>query len=157
MRNQRGSSLLTAMLVVAVLAILAAAILAATGQELSSAKQYKKREMLSSCATAARNWIMAQFQTGAGNEQEILEFAGSVDMGELTLRTGHIDDPAPTAAIEVVEGGGLSFQAMDLTNTTAIAEGTGRLGGKTYRAVVTCIENDTGAATEVEFQVRLAL
>lgn len=157
-RHQRGSALLMAMVVLAVLALLAAAAVTSTGQESSSASQFQKRETLSACAAAARGWLMSHFQTGAANAVDVLNVRGQVDMGRFLIRTGHLDwdgvGPFPPA-IEIAQGSTSGSGFTDLTNTTLPA--TGSVGKRTYRAVATCLERETGAATEIEFEVLLAL
>jgi hypothetical protein len=161
-RSDRGSSLLLAMIALAVLSILAAAALTYTGQESSSASQFEKREALSACATAARNWMMSFFQAGSSNGVDMLKLAGRIDAGRFWIQTGHLDqiglDGGFAPGIELGEGTLSTVGFSDLTNTTLKRPG-GAGGGlrRAYRAVATCVDKETRAVTEAEFEVLLAL
>ncbi|MGA9521417.1 MAG: prepilin-type N-terminal cleavage/methylation domain-containing protein [Myxococcaceae bacterium] len=157
-KNQRGYTLLTAMVVVLVITILVAAAVMFTGREAASASQHKRREAASSCAVAARNWALSQIQGGVGSRLNNTNITGALDTGEYTIVSGHIDDPSDGGTNAVAEcprelqGGA----AMDLTNTTL--HGLSGPGGRQcYRIVASCRHNQTGDVTEVEFMVRLAL
>ena len=159
--SQRGLSLLTAMVIVAVLVFLVAAALVFTGQEVSSAAQHRRKEGLSSCVTAARNFVLSQIRTGATGKANNQTISGELNAGDFTVRTGHLDQypdagsPFPIAVTPcpLSTGGGAM---IDLTNTSPGPGGS--VGGRSCLAVVAhCIDNQTGAREEVEFQVRLSL
>lgn len=157
--RQRGFSLLTVLVVLMVMLLLVAGALSFTGQEVAGAAQHVRRETMSACATAARNYIMSQIRTGAQGRAVNQFIAGELDLGEFVVRTGHMDDtPGPTGPPPAVSPCPLNASGgamMDLTNTT-LGFG-GALGRQCFRIVATCIDTQTNSAREVEFQVTIAL
>lgn len=160
--NPRGFSLITALIVVVVLTMLIAAAITFTGQEAASASQHKRRETIASCATAARNYILSQLRSGVSGRASNPHIAGQVDVGELIIRTGHLDapDPAdggtPQLAMAPCPQNLQGDVMMDLTNLTFFGNAGGG-GGQCYRVITHCIDKQTGDRSEVEFMVRLAL
>ncbi|MBI3185178.1 MAG: hypothetical protein HYZ28_23830 [Myxococcales bacterium] len=158
----RGMSLLTVMIVVAVLVFLVAGALVFTGRELAGAAQHKRREELASCAAGARNLVMAQVRTDLTAKTGNTNIMGEVDTNPadpndgLLIRTGHLD--------QVVDGGSnavtrctdpVAVSQLDLTNVTwGDEQGGTRL---CYRMVAHCMDKRTRDRTEVEFEMRVVI
>lgn len=157
--RQRGFSLLTVLVVLMVMLLLVAGALSFTGQEVAGAAQHVRRETMSACATAARNYIMSQIRTGAEGRAVNPFIAGQLDLGEFVVQTGHLDQglgpggyPRAVSPCPLNASGGAM---MDLTNTTLGFGGS--LGRQCFRIVATCIDNRTNSRREVEFEVTIAL
>lgn len=150
--------MLAVMIVVAVLTLLVASALVYTGREAGSANQFKRRETMSACSRGARNFVMSQIRVGALGRQNAEQFAGEVLVGDLRIRTGHLDLPAaspPARAITPCPGGGPTSMMTDLTNSSTGPGGS--MGRQCYQIVAHCINTATTDRVEVEFQVTVAL
>lgn len=151
--------MLAVMIVVAVLAILVAAALVYTGREAASANQFKRRETMSACSRGARNFVMSQIRVGALGRANAGQFSGQVQVGDLLIKTGHLDLPQaspPAIAMTPCAGSNPTSMMTDLTNYTLGVSGGG-LGRQCYQVVAHCINTATQDRAEVEFQVTVAL
>ena len=153
--NQRGFTLVTVLVVLTVMALLVAGALTFTGQEVASATQHVRRESMAACVEAARSYVLSQIRTGAEGRVVNRDIQGELDMGDFLVRTGHLDATSaqPAVAPCAPSGGGVGM--IDLTNTTLGAGGS--FGRQCLRIVAHCIDKQTQARREVEFQMILAL
>lgn len=149
----RGLSLLTVMIAVAVLTLLVIAAVAFTGHELAGAARYKRHEMTAACVNGARNYVLSRLQTGASGRRWNPLIDGSMQVDELMILTGHLDEPDGGLALQrcasnVDPGSGV----MDLTNITLVEDARSRT---CWTGVAHCVHTGTGDRLEVEFQVSI--
>jgi hypothetical protein len=163
-RAQRGVSLLAVLIVIVVVTTLVASAVTFTGQESTSANRHLSHESLSSCSLAARNYVLAQLRTGALGRLRNPQIAGELDTGEFLIRTGHMGEGdggsfAPAMRPCLGSGNGdPNMSVYDLTNSMpGLPNGGGAgFGSQCLNLVAHCLEKQSGAVGEVEFQVRLA-
>ncbi len=152
-RRTRGLSLLTVMIAVAVLTFLVIAAVAFTGKELAGAARFKRHEVTAACVNGARNYVLSRLQMGAAGRQWNPQIDGGMQVGELQILTGHMDEPdgglALTRCAKSVDPGS---GVMDLTNITLVEDSRSRT---CWTGVAHCIHTGTGDRLEVEFQVSI--
>jgi hypothetical protein len=151
--RQRGSSLLLALMIVAILTIVAFAIIQMGSTEADAVGAKRRYDHAVSCSDAARDLLMSQFK------------AYSVSPTTLTLRqvvddqimaTGHYDNIAVTS---VVAAAGFASGLGGVSDISNRISGAG-LGGQVYRMTVVCSSSGSDASSrmsEVEFLVRFGL
>ena len=161
-KAQRGVSLLAVLIVIVVVTTLVASAVTFTGQESTSANRHLSHESLAACSLAARNYVLSQLRTGALGRLRNPQIAGELDTGEFFIRTGHLDEGADgefkPAMRPCLDSGGASMAVQDLTNAMPglNAGGGSGLGAQCLNLVAHCVEKQSGALGEIEFQVRLA-
>lgn len=157
-KRQRGSGLILAVIVLAVLAMLAAAALQIAQQEAATVSRHISYEMLVSCAQAAQAKLWAEY----ANYNTINPVMPSVIPGtKSALQLGHYEqNPSTTTSVtfdesamkpldpNVISGG---IRELDQTNT--FRKG---LGGQPYQIFAHCFD-DRGRQYEVELLVRFGL
>lgn len=160
----RGSVLLLAVVVVAVLAVLATAALTFSASELGATRAFRSGGELVSCAEAGRNLLISRFKR---TEMPLrltlsteLESADGADCpnplpdGHHCVRGGHLGAEPEVTAVKLVTTNSTSQRVQrDLSNIVS----RHALGaGQQYQIVVHCID-DRGRETEVEFGLRFGL
>lgn len=167
MRPHRGSALLAALIVIAVLATVTVATMRlasiSKGQSSSDARKLGQ----SACVDAARQYLISRLRLLSKFPITELQFdqVVQVDNGQRHLYTGHArpngPDGRPIGALPVIESvrgvsaskvGGAKAGNRDLSNT--IAPPT--LGGKPYQVIVACSDPVAGDL-ELEFSFRYGL
>ena len=167
MRPHRGSALIAALIVIAVLATVTVATLRlasiSKGQSLSDARKLSQ----SACVDAARQYLISRLRLLSKFPLTELTFdqAVPVENGTRHLYTGHArqngPDGRPIGPLPVIESvkavaaskvGGGKAGNRDLSNT--IAPPT--LGGKPYQVIVACSDPVAGDM-ELEFSFRYGL
>lgn len=162
-RSERGSALLTSIILLGVLMVLGVAAISLSAQERRNAAAKASVDALQACANAAQAKIWAEMsQYGlaslAGSVSVTVANGGSMPLpGGLTGMPGHYDSqnlPALTlndvTYTETTSNGTLGEQ--DCTNRAC---GGGTLG-HTQRAFAHCIDS-SGRQFEVEIAVKFAL
>jgi Tfp pilus assembly protein PilX len=158
-RRQRGSGLILAVIILAVLAMLAAAALQIAQQEAATVSRHISYEMMVSCAEAAQSKLWAEYAKYNTTTQVV----PTVVPGTNTkLQLGHYPPGDPPTAVNVtfdesamkpldpnVISGGL--RELDQTNT--FRKG---LLGQPYQIFAHCFD-DRGRQYEVELLVRFGL
>lgn len=166
MRNHRGSALIAALIVIAILALVTVATLQLAG--LSKGQSAKDARTLSqtACVEAARQYLLSRLRVFSSVPITNLTFnqAVQVETGTRQLYTGHVRPVVsgqPQGSIAVITSvvpvqaakvGGAKSGNRDLSNV--IAPNT--LGGKPYQVVVACTDPLAGDM-ELEFTFRYGL
>jgi len=167
-RNQRGSVLLLAIILVVVLGLLASAAISFSRSELGAARTMRTGDELAACADVGRQYLLSKFRlfnmapqsmsvtTPSNNAGTSGCTPGSIAMGQRCVMSGHMGDNSTVVqAVRATASGDRSTKnARDLTNSGA---GAGTLGGTDYQVVVHCLDSETKRETEVEFVVRFGL
>jgi Tfp pilus assembly protein PilX len=152
--RHRGSALIVAIILVAVMAVVGLALIRRTSNEIDSVSSKRHYDVAVSCADGARQMLMSSFRT-FGLPPTQLSLDKTVNDKRLT--SGHYD----TFAVQsVVVATGASFSggtvgASDIVNRT---RGAGQLGGTMYRMTVVCTDSSSATRqSEVEYLVRFGL
>jgi hypothetical protein len=151
MTNARGSALLVAIILVAVLAIVGLALVNRTANEIDAVASKRHYDVAVSCADGARQMLMSAFRT-FGAQPTSLTLDKTV--GDKRLASGHYDTFALQSVVAATGSAAGTIGAVDIVNRTSNT----RLGGQVYRMTVVC--SDSNSATrqsEVEFLVRFGL
>ncbi len=152
--RQRGSSLLLALMIVAILSIVAFAIIQMGSTEADAVGAKRRYDHAVSCSDAARDLLMSQFRAYSVSPTS-LTLNQVVD--DQIMATGHYDNIAVTSVVASAGfSSGLSG-VSDVSNRVAKAG----LGGQVYRMTVVCTSSASLDASsrqsEVEFLVRFGL
>jgi hypothetical protein len=165
-RSSRGSALLIAILVVAVLAVIGVGMLRFTSRGVAGAAAMQRREALVNCAEAARAILESRFHAlgGAPTAIEALNVPLDGSGGRLRARGGHIDANLTVTLdelkqVEELPPNALGVQSSSFDLSNRIVEATTI---PAYRVMAHCQEGDTSSFTsgrqmEVEFLVRFGL
>lgn len=159
----RGSTLIIALILLAVLSLIGVAAVSLSTQERANAAAKARVDALGACAQAARAQVWAEVaRHGPGYLLSTKALDAPIEIsGYGTLAApAHYDSTTAMKVNEVVmafdrgasDGG--SPLVLDLTNGDPRAEGLG--GGRAYRIVARCVD-PAGRALEVEFSMRFAL
>ncbi len=160
--NDRGSTLLLVVMLLAVLSVIGIAAVTLGSQERINASAKGRRDAIAACASAARMALWAELaKYGSGY------LANTTPVGEIVLADGtklaapaHYTsagtDELPIVQIVRTHTVARSFAAktIDLTNRMDAAQS--RLGGTAYTVVARC-KDSKGRENEVEFTTVLAL
>lgn len=155
--SDRGSTLLLAMVLLAVLSVIGVAAVSLSSQERNNASAKARRDALVACANAAQSVIWAELMRYGPRY-----FGSDLPVGKATLPDGtqlalvhYDDDPAVTLVNQVVtpvactgDGENGQEQVVDLTNRDAALS----LSGHCYRIVARCTD-PAGRELEVELAV----
>jgi hypothetical protein len=164
--SSRGSALVIAVIVVAILAAIGAGLLRFTSRGVAGASAAQRREALVSCAEAARALIESRFHAlGASpTSVEALDVALDGSAGRLRARGGHIDANLSVTLdqlrqVEELPPNALGPQTSSFDLSNRIVETTTI---PAYRVTAHCQEGDTSSDTsgrqmEIEFLVRFGL
>lgn len=151
--RQRGSSLLLALMIVAILTVVAFAIVQMGSTEADAVGAKRRYDHAVSCSDAARDLLMSQFRA-YNISPTSLTMNQVVD--DQVMASGHYDNLAVTSVVPATGFGSGVGGASDVSNRIA-ASG---LGGQVYRMTVVCGSSQTDASSrqsEVEFLVRFGL
>jgi hypothetical protein len=170
-RNQRGSVILTAAIVVVIVTIIGVAIVRFASREVAGAYSGAQRQAISACAESARQLLVSRFHA-VGLVPSSIQALGVTPDTNYTLdgsggRTiamgGHVNEaPANVQVNQVVflpeTAFGPTGRSRDLTNTVSLMG----QGGRPIRVIVHCVDHGDGTPTggrqmEVEFGVRFGL
>jgi hypothetical protein len=153
----RGSTLLTTVILIAILTVVGVAAVALSSQERRNAGAKARVDASQACANAAMAQIWKEMQTYG------LGYLGtSMPVAEVTLPDGtrlqspaHMDQPSGTLVSQVVlkvESVSAGGDERDLTNRIAGSEGLGH----TYAVTARC-STQSGRESEVEVGLKFAL
>jgi hypothetical protein len=173
-RNERGSVILTATIVIVVVTIIGVAIIRFASREVAGAWSGANRQALSACAESARQLLVSRFHAVGLSPSSIQALGVAPDTnytldgtgGRAVAMGGHIgEDPTNAVNVQVNQvvflpenAFGPSTRSRDLTNTVALMG----QGGRPIRVVVHCVDHGDGTPTggrqmEIEFGVRFGL
>jgi hypothetical protein len=156
----RGSTLLLAMVLLAVLSVVGVAAVSLSSQERTNAAAKGKRDALFACANAARMVLWAELARYGQNH-----LTSDAPIAELVLPDGtrfaapaHYDTPSSavvkSVALERLVPISLEGETGDLTNSFRSPGGDGST--RSYTAVARCTD-PKGRALEVEFVIAFSL
>lgn len=152
--GQRGSSLLLALMIVAILTIVAFAIVQMGSTEADAVGAKRRYDHAVSCSDAARDYLMSQFKTYSVTPTS-LTLNQAID--DQVMASGHYDNLAVTSVLAATGFASGMGGASDVSNRIARAG----LGGQVYRMTVVCTSSASLDASsrqsEVEFLVRFGL
>jgi hypothetical protein len=156
-RAVRGNALLMTLVALAVLMMIVVAAIQFTGTNREAAMSKGRSDELQACATTARKLLLSKLRTfgvNTGTLQLNTAIPDSLTAGsEKIMRTGHYDSTSPEPVIVKLDAkvmGSSRGQLRDMANTLAGST----LGGEYYRVVVTCLQPNSSAQSEVEFTFR---
>ena len=147
-RQDRGSALIIAMILMVVLAVVGLAVVKRTTSEVDAVASKRHWDRAMSCAEGARQMLLSQFRA-YGVQLSSLQLSKVV--GDQQYASGHYDSFNISS---VGEAGGTPGGNVGADAANRITKRSGGLGGKGYRFTVVC--RDDSAAThqqEVEFLV----
>jgi len=167
--SQRGSALLTAVVVVLVITVIGVGIVRFSARELAGAIATAQEQALVACAEAARQKLVAQFHA-LGFKPTSLEALSGTALGSTTgsgstyAVGGHYDADygTDTGKVQIVvdqvsylsdKAFGPTTSVQDLTNSVPLIG----QGGKPVRVVVHCVDGASGRQLEMEFGIRFGL
>jgi hypothetical protein len=149
--RDRGSALLVAIILVAVMAIVGLALVNRTTNEIDAIGSKRHYDVAISCADGARQMLMSSFRT-FGTAPTSLTLDKTV--GDKRLATGHYDTFALQSVVASTGSATGTVGATDIVNRTWNT----RLGGQVYRMTVVCTDSNSATRqSEVEFLVRFGL
>ena len=157
--HERGSALLTAVIVVLVVTIIGVGIISFASREIAGATAGAQRQGLVACAESARQLLLSRFHavgvvpTGVDALNVTLDGSG----GRVAAVGGHVDQAADTVQVSQVRflpdnAFGPTSRVRDITNTVSLSG----QGGRPLRVIVHCVDGG-GRQLEVEFGVRFGL
>jgi hypothetical protein len=149
--KHRGSALIVAIILVAVMAVVGLALITRTSNEIDAVSAKRHYDVAVSCADGARQMLMSTFRT-FGLPPTSLTLDKTVDTKRLA--SGHYDTFAVQSVVAATGAASTLAGVYDIVNRTRGAQ----LGGQMYRMTVVC--TDSASATrqsEVEFLVRFGL
>lgn len=171
--SQRGSALLTAVVVILVITVIGVGIIRFAAREMAGSTASAKEQAMIACAETARSLLVSQFHA-LGIQPTALQplnvpLDGSVSNARTWAVGGHYDTAEargsgpPSVSITQVtvlpeSAFGPSSRVRDLTNVVPIAG----QGGRPLKVVVHCQQGGdasptSGTQLEVEFGVRFGL
>ena len=149
--SDRGSALLIAIVLVAVMAIVGLALVNRTTTEIDAIGSKRHYDVAIACADGARQMLMSSFRT-FGTTPASLTLDKTV--GDKRLTTGHYDTFALQSVVATTGSAAGAVGATDIVNRTSRT----RLGGQVYRMTVVCTDSTAASRqSEVEFVVRFGL
>jgi type II secretory pathway component PulJ len=159
----RGSTLIIALILLAVLSLIGVAAVSVASQERRNASAKARVDALAACAQAARAQVWAEVaRFGPGYFASANPLDAPIDLtghGQLAA-PAHYDSTTAMRVNEVViafdrgASDGAAAPVVDLTNGSPTTDALG--GGRAYRIVARCVDPG-GRALEVEFSMRFAL
>jgi Tfp pilus assembly protein PilX len=154
-RQQRGSALLMAVIVVLVLGVIGLGIVSRAGRETETVAAKRKADESVSCAEAARELLMSQFSAYGASP---VELTLNRKMDSKTLASGHYGSVAVKSVTASTGASQSSFGVSDVSNRL----GRVGMGGQVYRMTVVCQSaapagGSTPRESEVEYLVRFGL
>lgn len=173
--SERGSTLIIASIVVAVVAVIGIALLRYSSREVAGASAGQRTEALSACADAARQLLQSRFHVLGTAPAQIAILSERLDgnAGRFRALGGHIDSNPTGLTVVVDQVSQMPSQAVSKkfftandTNTLGSEGGAGApgtpLGGTPLRVTVHCQEGDlsswtSGRQVEIEFGIRFGM
>jgi hypothetical protein len=146
----RGNALVVAVIVVLVMSVLAVGVIRFGSREVAGAISARKQAAASSCAEAARAWVMSHWNAlDAGGPMDMKPVEEVLDsVTPVIMRGGHYGQVNVTG-VQVIKLNpltvGSAVQSNDLTN---------RIGDTAtpFRVVVHCRQGDDDNARELEIE-----
>jgi hypothetical protein len=155
----RGSALLTAVIVVLVVTIIGVAIISFASREIAGATAGAQRQGLVSCAESARQLLLSRFHAVGLVPTALDPLNVTLDgtSGRTAAVGGHVDQTGTAVQVSQVQflpdnSFGPTSRTRDITNTISLIG----QGGKPLRVIVHCVDGG-GRQLEVEFGVRFGL
>jgi hypothetical protein len=154
--HPQGTALLMVVVILAILAVVGVGIASRASREGESASAKRQYDKSVSCADAARELLMGQFNA-YGVSPTMLTLSQQVE--DRTLASGHYDSLGITSVVATSGAAAVStFGVSDVSNRIVRAG----LGGQLYRMTVVCraaptTNGGTPRQNEVEFLVRFGL
>lgn len=170
-RNQRGSALLAALMVIAVLAVVTLASFELASMSKSQSARDSRKLMGASCAETARQYLLGRLRVfGLDPTTLTLDQTITLDRGTRRIFTGHartsqmgfdgfqhpVGNVAVITSVQALPAqlvGNSGARNRDISNM--VVPGSA-LGGRDYRAVVTCTDPMAGDQ-ELEFTFKYGL
>lgn len=153
-RPERGSALLLAIILIAILGVVGLAVVQRASAEGDAVAAKKLHDGTVTCADAARDLLMSQFRAYGASP---LDMTLQAKAGDYTLASGHYDNVNVKSVQLVPQAAQASFGVNDIANRISR---TG-LGGQVYRMTVVCSSPAPGGGSarqgEVEYMVRFGL
>jgi hypothetical protein len=149
--KDRGSALIVAVILVAVMAVVALALITRTNNEMEAVSAKRHYDVAVSCADGARQMLMSSFRT-FGVQPIALQLDKQVN--DKRYASGHYDtfNIASVAAATGTSAGNVGVS--DIVNRTRATQ----LGGQMYRFTVVCSDQSSNTRqSEVEYLVRFGL
>jgi len=155
-RPPRGSALLAALIVIAVLALVTVATLRLAGISKDQAAKDARALSQASCVEASRQYLMSRLRV-FGLDPTTITFNTAIPMenGTRVIRTGHVDTAAITS-VYAVPGSAVGGNKSNLNDMSNKIGGLGGSGSQAFRTIVTCVDPQAGAM-EIEFLIRWGL
>src|SRR5712671_5831596 len=153
-RQDRGSALFIALILLTVLSIAALALVKRTNSEVDAVSAKRHYDLTASCAEAARQLVLSKFAQAGAN---LATLGMNVTVTNLNLYTGHYSPPGGGGYM--ADGGvlplmGASGGATDVANMIQQLS----FGTTPYRVTVVCQDaNNVSRQTEVEFFLNYGL
>jgi type II secretory pathway pseudopilin PulG len=172
-QTQRGSALLTAVIVILVITVIGVGIIRFAAREMAGSTASAKEQAMIACAETARSLLLSQFHALGVQPMALAPLNLPLDGSASSARTwavgGHYDtaeargsSPLSVSVTQVTllpeSAFGPSTRVRDLTNVIPLAG----QGGRPLKVVVHCQQGGDASATsgtqlEVEFGVRFGL
>jgi len=155
-KNERGSALIAALIIIGVLALVTVATLQLANISKQSSANDARRLSQTSCVEAARQYVLSRLRlVGQSPTSITLDQAVAVESGQRKMRTGHVGNTAVVQSVMAVPSRLVSnsnAKARDISNII----GTPTTGGSAYRVVVACSDPLAGDM-EMEFTFKYGL
>jgi hypothetical protein len=155
-RKPRGSALIAALMVIAVLALVTVATLQLANISKQASANDSRRLSQASCVEAARQYLLSRLRLfGLDPTTLTLDQTIAVETGSRKMRTGHIGNASVIKSVMALPPTLVSNstpKARDISNVIAAPT----LGGKAYRVVVACSDPMAGDL-EMEFTFKYGL
>jgi hypothetical protein len=149
--NHRGSALIVAIILVAVMAVVGLALITRASNEIDAVSSKRHYDVAVSCADGARQMLMSSFRT-FGLPPTSLTLDKTVN--DKRLVSGHFDTFAVQSVVAATGTSTGTVGVADIVNRTRGAQ----LGGQIYRMIVVCTDSASNTRqNEVEFLVRFGL
>jgi hypothetical protein len=151
MKRHRGSALIVAIILVALMAVVALALITRTSNEMEAVSAKRHYDVAVACADGARQMLMSSFRT-FGVQPTSLTLDKTVN--DKRYSSGHFDTFAVQSVVVATGVSASNVGVSDIVNRTHAAQ----LGGQMYRMTVVC--SDSASPTrqsEVEYLVRFGL
>jgi hypothetical protein len=162
---ERGSALITAVVVVLVVSVIAVGIIRFASREVAGATAGAQRQALVSCAESARELLLSRFHSVGlvPTALDALNVTLDGTGGRTVAMGGHVGESTSTVQVSQVQflpdnSFGPTTRTRDLTNTVSLIG----QGGRPLRVVVHCVDRGDGTPAggrqlEIEFGVRFGL
>jgi len=155
-KNERGSALIAALIIIGVLALVTVATLQLANISKQSSANDARRLSQTSCVEAARQYVLSRLRlVGQSPTSITLDQAVAVESGQRKMRTGHVGNTAVVQSVMAVPSSLVSnsnAKARDISNII----GTPTTGGSAYRVGVACSDPLAGDM-EMEFTFKYGL